>query len=49
MCWKRGTFMIDPENLEIWCDKPSDRQLVIALGKISDFFAKIKAVHILPT
>jgi hypothetical protein len=41
--------MIYPENFEIWCDKPSDRELVIALGKISSFFAKIKAIHTLPT
>jgi hypothetical protein len=41
--------MIDSENFEIWCDKPSDREMVIALGAISAFFAKIKAVHTLPT
>lgn len=40
--------MIHPENFEIWCDKPSDRELVVAFGRVSPFFATVKTIHTLP-
>jgi len=40
--------MIEPKEFEIWCDKPSDRELVVALKQISPFLKGVQNINVLP-